>query len=81
MKILVENEAEDFLEKQGFPIAKRKVVNTEKEMIKAAKSLGYPLVLKVYSQKIIHKSDVGGVKTDIRNEAEAKIAYKEIMNI
>ncbi len=81
MKVLVEKEAEDFLEKEGFPVAKRKVVKTEEEMLKAAKEIGYPLVLKVVSQKIIHKSDVGGVKTDLRNEEETKAAFKEIMSI
>lgn len=81
MEVLVEKEAEDFLEKEGFKVAERKATKTEKEMLKAAKKIGFPLVLKVYSKKIIHKSDVGGVKTDIRNEEEARIAYKEIMSI
>jgi len=81
MKVLVEKEAEDFLEKEGFPVAKRRVAKTESEMLKATEEIGYPLVLKVHSEKILHKSDVGGVKTDIRNEEEAKTAYKEIMSI
>lgn len=81
MEVLVEKEAEDFLEKEGFKVAERKATKTEKEMLKAAKKIGFPLALKVYSKKIIHKSDVGGVKTDIRNEEEAKVAYKEIMSI
>lgn len=81
MKVLVEKEAEDFLEKEGFPVAKRKIVRTEEDMLKAAKEIGYPLVLKVVSKKILHKSDVGGVKTDLRNENELRTAFKEIMNI
>ena len=81
MKILVEKEAEDFLEKEGFPVAKRKLANTEEEMLKASQEIGYPLVFKVHSQKILHKSDVGGVKVDIRNKEEAKAAYKEVINI
>ncbi|MBL7100702.1 MAG: acetate--CoA ligase family protein [Nanoarchaeota archaeon] len=81
MKILVEKEAEDFLEKEGFPLAERKVVNTEEKMLKSAERIGYPLVFKVHSKKILHKSDVGGVKVDIRNEQEARKAYKEIINI
>jgi acetyl-CoA synthetase (ADP-forming) len=81
MKVLVEKEAEDFLEKEGFPVAKRKLVRTEEEMLKATKEIGYPLVLKVVSKKILHKSDVGGVKTDLRSEEEARAAFKEIMNI
>ena len=81
MKVLVEKEAEDFLEKEGFPVAKRKIAQTEEETLKAAREIGYPLVFKVYSKKIIHKSDVGGVKVDIRNEEEARTAYMEIMRI
>lgn len=81
MEVMAEKEAEDFLEKEGFPVAKRMVTITEEEMLSAAKEIGYPLVLKVHSKKIIHKSDVGGVKVDVRNEEEAKKAYKEIMNI
>jgi len=81
MKVLVEQEAEDFLEKEGFPVAKRKSVKTEEDMLKAAKEIGYPLVLKVVSKKILHKSDVGGVKTDLRSEEETKAAFKEIMSI
>jgi len=81
MRVLVEQEAEDFLEKEGFPVAKRKIVKTEEEMLKASKEIGYPLVLKVVSKKILHKSDVGGVKIDLRSENEARAAFKEIMNI
>lgn len=81
MKVLAEKEAEDLLEKEGFPVAKREVVYTEKELLKSAKKIGYPLVLKVHSKTIIHKSDVGGVKLDVRNEKEAKKAYKSIIKI
>lgn len=81
MKVLVEQEAEDFLQKEGFPIVKRKIAKTEAEMLKVSKIIGYPLVFKVHSKKILHKSDVGGVKVDIRNEKEAKSAYKAIMKI
>lgn len=81
MQIFVEKEAEEFLEKEGFKVAKRQVTKTEKEAIEAAKKLGYPVVMKVYSKKIIHKSDVGGVKTDLRNDEEARQAFQEIKQI
>jgi acetyl-CoA synthetase (ADP-forming) len=81
MEVLVEKEAEDFLERAGFPIAEREIADTEEKMLKSAKRIGYPLVLKVYSKKILHKSDVGGVKVDVRNEEEAKKAYKEVTSI
>jgi len=81
MNILVEKEAEDFLEKEGFLVVKRALVKTEKELLKNAGKIGYPIVLKVYSKKILHKSEVKGVKTDIRNDKEAINAFKEIMRI
>ena len=79
MKVLAEKEAEDLLEKEGFPVAKREVVYTEKELLKSAKKIGYPLVLKVHSKTIIHKSDVGGVKLDVRNEKEANNMTKKLI--
>ncbi|MBM3200179.1 acetyl-CoA synthetase [Candidatus Woesearchaeota archaeon] len=81
MKVLVEKEAEDFLEKEGFPVVPRKLVKNESEMLKATKEVGYPLVFKVVSKNILHKSEVGGVKADIRSEEEAKAALKEILAI
>ncbi|MBI2672072.1 acetate--CoA ligase family protein [Candidatus Woesearchaeota archaeon] len=81
MNILTEKEAEDFLEKNGFPVAKRIVTKDLSQAIKAAEKIRYPVVLKIVSKKILHKSDVGGVKLNIKNEEELKKAFDELKKI
>ncbi|MEM0083535.1 MAG: acetate--CoA ligase family protein, partial [Candidatus Nezhaarchaeales archaeon] len=55
------------------------VARSPDEAVQAAESLGYPVVLKIVSPHIIHKSDVGGVKIGLRTSSEVKLAYYEIM--
>ena len=62
----------------GFPLASSQVVSTAAEAIAAAQELGYPVVLKVASAKIQHKTDVGGVKVDLRNGDEVGRAFREM---
>lgn len=81
MQILAEKEAEEFLEKKGFPIARRIVAKNLDECIKAAKKIGFPLVLKVVSRKILHKSDVHGVKVNVRDVDELKKSFNELKKI
>jgi acyl-CoA synthetase (NDP forming) len=81
MKIFVEKEAEDFLEKNKFPVAKRVFIKKENEIEGAIKKLGYPLSMKVVGQNILHKTDVGGVKLDIRTLNEAKKNFKILKKI
>ena len=81
MEILTEKEAEEFLENKGFPVAKRIFAFTYEECIKAAKKMGFPLVLKIVSKKILHKSDVHGVKLNIKNKEELKKAFDELRKI
>ena len=72
MKVLSEKDAEIFLEKNGFPVAKRIIAKNLEQTIKAAKKMGFPLVLKIVSKKILHKSDVHGVKLNLKNIEEVK---------
>ena len=81
MEVLAEREAEEFLESKGFPIAKRIFVSNYEGCVNAAKKIGFPLVLKVASKKILHKSDVHGVKLDIKNFDELKKAFDELKKI
>lgn len=80
MKVLNEKEAEDFLEKNGLKVAKRKLTLNFKEAIAFSKN-NYPVVLKVNSSKILHKTEAGGVITDIRNEKELTDSYKKMSKI
>jgi len=76
---LLEQEAKDILKACGLVLPKYKLATTIEEALKYAKEIGYPIVLKIVSEDIIHKSDIGGVKVGIKNEKELKNAYKEIM--
>ncbi len=79
-KILSEKEAEDFLEKNSFPIAKRKLAKNINEVIKFSKEFGYPIALKLSSKQVLHKTDIGGVKLNLQ-EKDIKNAYNELMKI
>ncbi len=72
---LAENEVKDLLNFYGIPTTKYKVVTQESELEKIG--LKYPVALKVCSNKILHKTDVGGVKLNIRDEPELRKIFKE----
>jgi succinyl-CoA synthetase beta subunit len=62
----------------GLPIPTEKVVATEDEAVHAARAMGYPVVIKVVSADIAHKSDVGGVMLNLRDEDSLRKAYRDI---
>ncbi len=64
----------------GIPVSKEGVATTPAEAVKIAKAIGYPVVAKVVSEQILHKSDVGGVVLNLKNAAEVKKAFTDIMN-
>ena len=72
---LAENEVKDLLNLYGIPTTKYKVINKESELDKIG--LKYPVALKVCSNKILHKTDVGGVKLNIRDEQELRKIFRE----
>jgi len=71
-----EYEAKKFLESYGIKVPKSHVANSEEDIAKM--NLKYPLVAKVLSEEILHKSDVGGVILGINSEEEAKEAFRKI---
>jgi acyl-CoA synthetase (NDP forming) len=81
MKVLGEIEAENFLEKEGFPVTKRSLVENEKELIKVLDRIKFPVTMKVSSKKILHKTDVGGVEINIKNKVDAFETYKRLYKI
>jgi 4-hydroxybutyryl-CoA synthetase (ADP-forming) len=78
-KNLLEEEGQEVLRAYGFPIPKSILAKKAKEAIQAAKKIGYPIVMKITSPQIIHKSDAGGVKVGLKNTQEVKAAFKEII--
>ncbi len=75
---LLEDEARKILDLAGIPMAEGRVVNTLEDAVKAAEEIGYPVVLKVVSEDIMHKSDAGGLALDLENEKEVVDAYQAI---
>jgi acyl-CoA synthetase (NDP forming) len=67
------------LKAYGISTVKTAFVQTEEEAIKAAEEIGYPLVLKVISPQISHKSDVGGIRLSLQNGDEVRAAYREMI--
>jgi acetyltransferase len=76
--ILTEIESKKVLEAYEIPTVRTLVARTEEEAAEAAKKLGRTVVLKLYSELITHKTDVGGVKLNLRSEEEVRHAYRQI---
>lgn len=76
--ILNEVEAKQLLAKAGIPVVATKLATTAKEAGALAKKLGYPVALKIVSPQITHKSDVGGVKLNLRTAKDVTAAYSAI---
>ena len=76
---LLEEEGQEVLKAYGLPLPKSALAKTEADAIKIAKQIGYPVVMKIASPQIIHKSDAGGVKVNLTNDLEIKEAFKTII--
>lgn len=77
---LSEYKSKELLRKMGIQIPKEFIVKTEEECLKAAKEIGYPVVLKGTGEGIAHKTEKGLVKVKIMDENDLKRAYKEIIS-
>jgi acetyl-CoA synthetase (ADP-forming) len=78
--VLTEFESKKLLERAGIPVVETRLVRTKRETISVSKEMGFPVVLKITSPDIVHKSDSGGVKLGIANATQASRAYSEIMS-
>ncbi|HTY81837.1 MAG TPA: acetate--CoA ligase family protein [Dehalococcoidales bacterium] len=76
---LLANEARAVMEVAGINVPKSALARNIDEAVKAAEKIGYPVVLKIVSKDIIHKSDAGGVALDLVNRDEVITAYEAIM--
>ncbi|NWG11091.1 acetate--CoA ligase family protein [Candidatus Bathyarchaeota archaeon] len=78
-KHLLESEAKTVCMEYGIPVTKFKVAKNETEAVRFAEEIDYPVVLKIVSPDIIHKSDVGGVMVGLKTAKDVRSAYKQIM--
>ncbi|MCU0959485.1 MAG: acetate--CoA ligase family protein [Pirellulaceae bacterium] len=77
---LIELKALEALQHYGFPTVRYQLATTADEAVAAAAELGYPVVMKISGPKILHKTDVGGVKLDLRDEAAVRTAYTTMLD-
>ena len=77
---LLETEAKELLREYGIPVPDFKLIKSEDEITELAKEINFPIVMKIVSPDIIHKTDAGGVKLNIKDETEARLAYQEIIS-
>jgi acetyl-CoA synthetase (ADP-forming) len=78
-RVLLEPEAYEILSSYNIPVPRYKVVSSIEEAESVSVKVGYPLVLKIVSPDIIHKSDVGGVKVGINDVVELRESYRSIL--
>ncbi len=76
---LTEVEAKQVFEAYGLPVTKTYLAKSEEEAVSLAKQIGFPVVMKIVSPDILHKSDAGAVKVNIKDEQSARDAYQIIL--
>ena len=76
---LNEEEARQVISAYGFRVPKSILAGSETEAVKAAEEIGYPVVIKISSPDILHKSDFGGVRIGIKNESEVRTCFCDII--
>ena len=64
----------------GIPVLESRIVSSAGEAAAAAEELGYPVVMKIESPDVVHKTDVGGVVVDLRDEEEVRVEYDAMVN-
>jgi acetyltransferase len=76
--LLTEFESKKLLAAYGIPTVETHIATTESDAVKQAARLGFPVVLKLHSETITHKTDVGGVQLNLRTASAVRQAYKAI---
>jgi acetyltransferase len=79
-ELLTEDEAKRLLDYYDFPVVETEVATTPDEAVAFARQIGYPVVLKILSPQIIHKTDAGGVLLDLNSDTEVKQGFDIIMH-
>jgi len=75
---LIETEARNVLQAYGFRLPASQLARTTKEAVSAASDIGYPVVMKIASPDILHKSDMGGVRVGLETDAMVEEAFFDI---
>ena len=76
--ILTEFEAKELFKAYGIPVVETRIASTSAEAVAQAKAIGFPVVVKLHSETITHKTDVGGVQLNLGDETAVERAYQAI---
>ncbi|MFX1238513.1 MAG: acetate--CoA ligase family protein [Promethearchaeota archaeon] len=79
--ILTEFESKEILKEIGIDIPLQRLIKSKEEAIESAKELGYPIVMKLIAEDVVHKSDSGAVKLNINTREEVKKAFDGLISI
>src|SRR4030043_1751476 len=77
---LTEIESKELIKSAGIPVVEAKLARTKAEAVSLSKKMGFPVVLKIVSPDVVHKSDSGGVKLGLASAAQVGKAYGEIVS-
>jgi acetyltransferase len=77
--VLLSTEAADLVEAYGIPVPGNRLVKTAEEAVKAADEFGYPIVLRIVSPDVLHKTDIGGVALNLNSPEEIRQAFDRII--
>ena len=76
---MTEHQGKELLALYGIPVTREEVATSEEHALKIAKSIGFPLALKIDSEDILHKTEAGGLKLDINNQDQLIASYHEVL--
>jgi 3-hydroxypropionyl-CoA synthetase (ADP-forming) len=79
-RVITEESSKEILAEYGIKVPKYALVTTSDEAVEKSKEMGFPLVAKIVSPDILHKTDVGGVKVGLSSEEEVKKAFDDMFN-
>ena len=79
-EFLPETDSKEILAAYGLPVIRTEIAETEAQASRVGREMGYPLVMKVHSPDITHKTDAGGVRLDLRCDADVGEAYRQIIS-
>lgn len=78
-KVITEDVSKSILKSYGVKVPPYALAKTAAEAVKASKKIGFPLVMKIVSPQILHKTDAGGVKVGVANAKEVKTIFNQIL--
>ena len=77
--VLTEIESKNIFEEAGIDTVETRLASSQQEAVTLSEQIGFPVVLKIASPDISHKSDAGGVRVGLKNKSGVRLAYREIM--